>query len=296
MVAPSVAQARRVAAALLDWYRTEARPLKIRERRDAYAVLVVEVMAQQTQISRVDQLAQRFLERFPTLDALAAAERAEVIDAWRGLGYNRRAVALHDAAQQAVAGGGLPPTHEALMELPGIGPYTARAVAAITAGGRSIPVDVNIARIVQRLIGAVPPLRPRELQIAADAFGDVLEPGLAGTWAQAAMDLAARVCRRTAPDCAACPLKKSCQSAGEAFAAPARRTAATPFPATRRWLRGRILDELRDAGPAGVSITGARGVHEKAAVELALEQLVRDGLAEQLGSRRYRLPRAALKS
>ena len=136
----------------------------------------------------------------------------------------------------------------------------------------SSDLDVNIARIVQRLVGAVPPLRSRELQIAADAFGEVLEPGLAGTWAQAAMDLAARLCRRTSPDCAACPLKRSCRSAGETFAPPARRTVATPFPATRRWLRGRILDELRDAGPAGVSITGARGVHEKAAVELALDR------------------------
>ena len=91
MVAPSVAQARRVAAALLDWYRTEARPLKIRERRDAYAVLVVEVMAQQTQISRVDQLAQRFLERFPTLDALAdALEQAELARTLREVALKNR--------------------------------------------------------------------------------------------------------------------------------------------------------------------------------------------------------------
>ena len=121
---PDDGQAGAVARSLLDWYEREARPLRIRERRDAYAVLIVEVMAQQTQISRVDVLALRFLERFPTLESLAAAEAAEVIDAWRGLGYNRRAIALHAAARRAVELGGLPGDHEALMALPGIGPYT----------------------------------------------------------------------------------------------------------------------------------------------------------------------------
>jgi A/G-specific adenine glycosylase len=127
-------------------------------------------MAQQTQISRVDQLAERFLSQFPTLAALAKAETAEVLEAWRGLGYNRRALLLHRAAQAAHAAGGLPATHEDLQLLPGIGPYTARAVAAIAFGGSEIPVDVNIARVVQRVMGEAK-LSPKPLQVAANFFG-----------------------------------------------------------------------------------------------------------------------------
>lgn len=288
---PDDGQAGAVARSLLDWYEREARPLRIRERRDAYAVLIVEVMAQQTQISRVDVLALRFLERFPTLESLAAAEAAEVIDAWRGLGYNRRAIALHAAARRAVELGGLPGDHEALMALPGIGPYTARAVSAIASGGRSIPVDVNVARVVQRLLG-VPRLKPRELQAAADAFGAPVPVGRAGEWAQGAMDLASRLCRVADPLCGECPLREHCVSADRPFpAAPRARGSRPPFRATSRWLRGRLMDELRDAGADGVEIAGKRGDHDEEAVAAALAGLVREGLAERLGDGRHRLPR-----
>ena len=108
---------RKVNRALLAWYAATARPLKIRERSDPYSVLVSEVMAQQTQISRVDQLATAFLVRFPTLEALAAAETADVLVAWKGLGYNRRALALQRAATAAVAAGGLPSSVDALARL-----------------------------------------------------------------------------------------------------------------------------------------------------------------------------------
>jgi len=282
---------RKVNRALLAWYAATARPLKIRERSDPYSVLVSEVMAQQTQISRVDQLATTFLVRFPTLESLAAAETADVLVAWKGLGYNRRALALQRAAAAAVAAGGLPPSVEALIELPGIGPYTARAVAAIAFGGREIPVDVNIARIVARLVDADAPLSPREAQVRANEFGAELADGEAGAWAQAAMDLASSTCRAAAPKCGECPLRDHCPSAGRAFAkVPRSGEPRTPFTKTARWLRGRLLDELREAGRAGVQVAGERGEHNEAAVAATISKMVSEGLAESLGGDRYRLP------
>lgn len=278
---------------LLRWYSESARPLRIRERRDPYSVLIVEVMSQQTQISRVDQFVERFLSQFPTLAALAKAETAEVLEAWRGLGYNRRALSLHRAAQAAHATGGLPATHEALQLLPGIGPYTARAVAAIAFGGSEIPVDVNIARVVQRAMGEAE-LTPKPLQAAANAFGAELKANEAGEWAQAAMDLAHSHCRASTPDCDSCPLRSVCQSAGRVAVTPPRKRGAAPrFSSTRRWLRGRLLDELRDAGAAGVQLRGARGEHGAEAVTATIGQLQAEGLIELLRGEVYRLPRRA---
>jgi A/G-specific adenine glycosylase len=177
------------------------------------------------------------------------------------------------------------------MELPGIGPYTARAVAAIAFGGRDIPVDVNIARIVARLVDADAPLSPREVQLRANEFGAELADGEAGAWAQAAMDLASSTCRAAAPKCGECPLRDGCPSAGRTFAkAPRNGEARTPFTKTARWLRGRLLDELREAGRAGVQVAGARGEHNEAAVAATINKMVSEGLAESLGGDRYRLP------
>ncbi len=286
--APEIRQINRL---LLAWYKKSARPLKIRERSDPYAVLVVEVMAQQTQISRVDQLAEKFLQRFPTLAALASAETADVLEAWRGLGYNRRALSLHRAAEAAQQAGGLPTDHEALQRLPGIGPYTARAVAAIAGGGREIPVDVNIARVVQRLVG-VGRMTPKPLQAAANEFGAQLKPGEAGRWAQAAMDLASALCRPRAPECPSCPLRDHCASSGRVKSAKVvRRSAPINFASTQRWLRGRLMDELRDAGSSGVQIRGVRGEHSGATVTATIKRLCGEGLAERVAVATYRLPR-----
>lgn len=283
---------KRVNRLLLAWYQLSARRLKIRERSDPYAVLVVEVMAQQTQISRVDVFAEKFLRRFPTLRALARAETADVLEAWRGLGYNRRALLLHRAAEAAEALGGIPTEVEALQELPGIGPYTARAVAAIAGDGREIPVDVNIARVVQRLVGGRR-LTPTQLQVAANTFGEHLKRGEAGRWAQAAMDLASSTCRAVRPDCVSCPLRSVCRSEGRVRPTQKKRTAplSARFETTQRWLRGRLLDELRDAGVTGVRVRGSRGVHDAAAVRSAITRLAGEGLAEQIESGAYRLPR-----
>ena len=283
---------RRINKLLFAWYKLNARPLKIRERSSPYEVLIVEVMAQQTQIARVDEFATRFLKRFPTLRALARAETAEVLEAWRGLGYNRRALLLHRAAEAAEALGGIPTEVEALEDLPGIGPYTARAVAAIAGEGREIPVDVNIARVVQRLIGGRR-LTPKRLQAAANNFGEHLKRGEAGRWAQAAMDLASSTCRAVRPDCPSCPLRSDCRSEGRVRVTKKKRTTSSSvrFETTQRWLRGRLLDELRDAGVTGVRVRGSRGVHDAAAVRSAITRLAGEGLAEQVESGAFRLPR-----
>jgi A/G-specific adenine glycosylase len=290
-VALTASEIKRINKLLLAWYKANARPLKIRERNKPYEVLIVEVMAQQTQISRVDELAQRFLKRFPTLRALARAETADVLEAWRGLGYNRRALLLHRAAEAAHRAGGLPTDHTALQQLPGIGAYTARAVAAIAGGGREIPVDVNIARVVQRLVGG-PRMTAKPLQAAANEFGAKLGDGEAGRWAQAAMDLASAICRPSRPDCPSCPLRRACASAGEVLVSEKkRRSLPVSFSSTQRWLRGRLLNELRDAGRGGAIIRGARGEHPAAAVTATIKRLCDEGLAERVATATYRLPR-----
>jgi len=291
-VALTASEIKQINRLLLSWYKVSARPLKIRERSDPYAVLVAEVMSQQTQITRVDVFAERFLSRFPTLRSLARAETADVLEAWRGLGYNRRALLLHRAAVASQALGGIPTDVDSLEALPGVGPYTARAVAAIAGDGREIPVDVNIARVVQRLVGGRR-LTPKPLQAVANGFGAHLKPGEAGRWAQAAMDLAGSTCLSVRPDCSSCPLRSVCRSKGRVRATRKKRSAASTvkFETTQRWLRGRLLDELRDAGVAGVRVRGARGGHDAAAVRSAIRRLEREGLAERIESGAYRLPR-----
>ncbi|MEI6271280.1 MAG: hypothetical protein WCP38_02820, partial [Chloroflexota bacterium] len=156
-----------------------------------------------------------------------------------------------------------------------------------------IPVDVNIARVVQRVKGKEK-ITPKPLQAVANVFGAELKANEAGQWAQAAMDLASAYCRASAPDCGSCPLRSVCHSAGRvAVPAPRKRGAAQRFSSTRRWLRGRLLDELRDAGAAGAQLHGARGEHNAEAVTATIEQLQSEGLIERLRGEWYRLPRRA---
>jgi len=184
-----------VERALLSWYAEHGRDLPWRGTRDPYAILVSEVMLQQTQAARVVPRWEEWMARWPTVDALAAAPRGDVIRAWQGLGYNRRAVSLHRAAQQ-VATEGWP---DDLTELPGVGRYTADAVGAFAFGRDVLPVDVNIGRVLARTGGA---------------FG----PGAA----QALFDLGATVCLARVPRCGACPLASECPSRGRRYE-PARK-------------------------------------------------------------------------
>src|SRR5215470_1043338 len=185
-------------ALLLDWYRRTARELPWRKTTDPYAILVSEVMLQQTQVDRVVPRWQRWLERWPTVEALAAASTADVILEWQGLGYNRRAVSLHRAAQ-AVASGGWP---DDLTELPGVGPYTAAAVANFAFGRDVLPVDTNIRRVQER---------------TGESFD--------GACAQALFDLGATICLARVPRCGDCPLSAACPSAGRRYE-PLRRQGA----------------------------------------------------------------------
>ena len=175
---------------LLAWYQAHGRDLPWRRTRDPYAILVSEVMLQQTQVERVIPRWHAWLERWPTVQALAAASPGEVIVEWQGLGYNRRAVSLHRAAC-AVADGGWPAD---LTELPGVGPYTAAAVGNFAFGRDVLPVDTNVRRVQER---------------TGDAFD--------GSCAQALFDLGATVCLARIPRCDVCPLAERCPSRGSRY-------------------------------------------------------------------------------
>ena len=284
-------------AAVLAWYDARGRALPFRRTRDPWAILVSEQMAQQTQAARAGERWLAFIDRYPTAEALAAATPADVIRAWQGLGYNRRALALWRAARLIVDehGGRVPDDVTALERLPGVGPYTARAVAAIAFGRPVGAVDTNVRRVLGRLTGTT---GVRETQSLADATVPNDRPG---DWTHALMDIGATVCGPRRPACEACPVRAWCRYAAEgdlpaatryAPPPPARR-AAIPFPRTTRWLRGRILDQLRAASAdAWVEIAGPIGVHDPAAVSEGLSTLVRDGLAERHPTQpgRARLP------
>jgi A/G-specific adenine glycosylase len=279
-------------AALLAWFDRDGRALAFRVtgEPDPWAVLVSEVMAQQTQVSRVADRWRAFMHGFPTPAALASASTGEVIRAWRGLGYNRRAISLQRAARAIVsAGGRVPEDPDQLEALPGVGPYTARAVAAIAFGRPVGAVDVNVRRVLGRLTGAGRASAPAaETQATADALVD---PARAGDWAHALMDLGATVCRPARPACDRCPVAAWCASRGSATRARARsRRSAVAFEATSRWLRGSIVDRLCDVPPGtSVRFEGPLGRHAPDAVSLALVSLAADGLVELDGAGGVRL-------
>lgn len=271
--------------AVLAWYEATGRALAFRATRDPYAVLVSELMAQQTQAARAAEAWTAWMARFPTVGALAAAPVADVLRAWAGLGYNRRAVHLHRAAAAIMAdfGGVVPSTVEGLASLPGVGPYTARAVAAIAFGLPVGAVDTNVRRVLGRVAGGGPEaFSAGALQALADA---VVPADRAGDWTHALMDVGARLCRPRRPLCADCPAIAWCRyAAGERaarVAAPAGRSPEPAFPSTTRWLRGRILARARDAAD-GVWVTfgAAIGEHGPHAVREAVAALAWEGLLE----------------
>lgn len=227
---------------LLAWFERNGRELPWRGTRDPYAILVSEVMCQQTQAERVVPRWRRWLERWPTVDALAAASPADVIREWQGLGYNRRALALRRAAQQ-VAAHGWP---DDLTGLPGVGRYTADAVACFAFGRDVLPVDVNVRRVRERT-GA----------------------GFSPAAAQALMDLGKTVCLARVPRCGACPLADGCPSRGRRFE-PLRRQG--PFEGSFRQRRARTLRLV--------------AADERRLAELdaeAVASLARDGLVQVRG-------------
>jgi A/G-specific adenine glycosylase len=274
--------------ALLRWFDVFGRRLPLREVADPWRILVAEVMSQQTQFERALSRAEAFCARFPSPSVLAAASPADAIREWAGLGYNRRAVSLHRAAGEIVRlhGGAIPADVAALEALPGVGPYTARAVAAQAFGLSVGPVDVNIARVLVRIVGGQP--SRRDLQERAD---ELVDPARPRRWVHAMMDLSALVCLpRAAPLCTECPVRAWCRSADVVEVHVVPHGPVEPFPATRRWLRGTLVRELRQADHgAWVAIVGSRGAHDAMAVEEATAGLERDGLLERNGAGAVRL-------
>lgn len=273
--------------AILAWYGERGRTLPFRRTRDPYAILVSEAMAQQTQAARAGEAWIRFLERFPTVGHLAVANTADVLRAWQGLGYNRRALNLQRAARQILAhhDARVPSDLDALLALPGVGPYTARAVAAIAFGRPVGAVDTNVRRVLGRIcVGDAAAMPAGAMQDLADA---VVPADRAADWTHALMDVGAMVCRPRRPMCDACPANRWCAFARGARPGAAETQAARPratsvaFASTSRWLRGRIVDRLRSAPDgAWMSVEGSIGGHDEAAVTTALAALAAEGLIE----------------
>ena len=288
MVLPGVipAPARR---RLLAWSDETRRDLPWRRTRDPWAVLVSELMLQQTQVARVVPKYHAFLDRYPTPAACAATTVGEVVTAWAGLGYNRRAVNLHRCATVVTQelDGLLPDELDGLLALPGIGPYTARAVLAF-AFERDVGVlDTNAARVLARTSGSS--LGRRDAQAAADAS---VPAGEGWRWNQAMLDLGATTCRARSADCASCPLAAWCawSLAGCPDPDPAVGSAGVSTPQSRfegshRQGRGRLVDRLRASGVVDEpDLAGAAGwPDDPGRARIAADSLVADGIARWSG-------------
>lgn len=259
-------------------------------------------MLQQTQVERVVPAFERFVAAFPDFASLAEASRADVVRAWKGLGYNSRAVRLHELARavRERRGGVLPSDEAALRALPGVGPYTARAIRAFAFGAPAVALDTNVRRVVHRTqLGLEHPPRAGERELDALAAG-LLPAGRAFAFNSALMDLGATICTARSPKCGDCPLRSLCAAAPVDAARLARLAAKVvaskpsrqrvPFEATSRYARGRVVDSLRALPAAGaISLLDLRaelaGLAEREgdAVGDAVRTLERDGVLERLG-------------
>ncbi len=242
--------------ALTDWYEAAHRDLPWRRTTDPYAILVSEVMLQQTQVVRVIPRYTAWIARWPSAASLAAAPRAEILAAWVGLGYNRRALRLHEACAE-VAREGWPGDAAGLRRLPGVGPYTAAAVASFAFGEAVAAVDVNVARVTGRLGAGTPE--------------ELLDRECPARWNQAVMELGATVCRARSASCGKCPLADWCASAGNTWETERASGARVRFEDTNRWVRGRIVASLAAGRGVPVEIPEER-------LAPALDGLLRDGL------------------
>jgi len=280
---------------LLHWGEARRRDLPWRRTRDPWAILVSETMLQQTQVARVIPRFLEVMERFPTTAECAAAPAGDLLRLWSGLGYNGRAVRLHAAAGAVERdfGGVFPRTIVELQHLPGVGPYTARAIMAFAFQADVAIVDTNVARTWARWSGH--PLRPGEVQALADA---AVPEGEGWAWNQSLLDLGATVCRARGPQCGSCPWARSCawSAAGCPVPDPASGSAHTsrpqsPFVGSDRQGRGRLVRAL-GRGPvsaARLSVTMGWPDDEARAARVAAG-VVADGLAVRAPGGDYRLP------
>jgi A/G-specific adenine glycosylase len=264
-------------ADVLAWGVPRLRDLPWRHTRDPWAVLVSEVMLQQTQVARVAPRWEAFLERFPSPPECAAAPLGDVLREWQGLGYPRRARNLHATAGRVADLGGFPRDLDGLLALPGIGPYTARAVMAFAFELDVAVVDTNIARVYARVLGER--LTPKRVQEVADA---ACPAGDAWVWNQCLMDLGAVLCRPRHPACAVCPVAAHCVWRGDDAPDPAVGSSGVssrqaPFEGSDRQARGRLLKALAD-GPVERERVATVMQRDQVAADRLVGSLLDDGL------------------
>jgi A/G-specific adenine glycosylase len=285
---------------VLDWYDANARDLPWRQPGvSPWAVLVSEVMLQQTPVARVLPVWQLWMQRWPDAASLASSPVGDAVRHWGRLGYPRRALRLHEAAAVLVDqhGGQVPTDVQALLRLPGVGRYTAAAVASFAFGQRHAVVDTNVRRVQARVVGGralpAPALTATETQLAVDLLP---ADGSAARWSVAVMELGALVCTARSPRCGQCPVSRQCawRDAGRpAHDGPRRR--GQRWAGTDRQARGRLLAVLR-THPDPVSRTSLEETWPDADQrERCLESLVADGLVEPLADGRFRLPGGVLR-
>ncbi len=293
---------------LLAWYASAQRKLPWRATSDPYAILISEVMLQQTQVERVLPKYQQFLTAFPTWADLANAPTSEVISVWVPLGYNRRAVNLQAIARQVMTTyqGTLPATVEGLLQLKGIGPYTAGAIACFAYRQQVATVDTNIYRVLHRtFLGLEYPQAKLNTSAMFTFARQVLPPGEAYNWNQALMDIGATICTSANPQCSRCPLQESCvayQELSQQSLFPSGRVLrelrkvaekktpypAQPFTSSNRYFRGRTVAHLRTLATGEYLSLATLGTLLKADyqandlpwLEKVLTGLQRDGLIE----------------
>ncbi len=265
--------------AVLAWGLPRLRELPWRRTRDPWAVLVSEIMLHQTQVNRVVPKWAAFLERFPSPDVCAAAPLGDVLREWQGLGYPRRARNLHATAGLVSKAGGFPRDLAGLLALPGIGPYTARAVMAFAFELDVAVVDTNIARVYARVVGER--LTPTRVQAIAD---DALPLGDSWAWNQCLMDLGAMLCRPSSPGCEECPVAEMCVWRGSAGPDPAVGSSGVSgkqgrFEGSDRQARGRLMKALAD-GPVQRADVAAIMRRDEAVAERLLDDLRSEGLCQ----------------
>jgi A/G-specific adenine glycosylase len=285
-----------VVGELLTWYAAAARELPWRDpAASPWAVLVSEIMLQQTPVARVLPAYAAWVDRWPTPAALAAAAPGDAVRAWGRLGYPRRALRLHAAAATIVAshGGEVPSDYASLRALPGVGDYTAAAVAAFAFRQRQVVLDTNVRRVLARALAGVarPPaaVSVAERKVALELLPD--DDERAATFSVALMELGALICRAGEPDCDACPIADRCAWRARGYpksATPARRSPG--YEGTDRQARGVVLAALRS------DIRPVRRAHllrawtDGVQLDRAIDGLVADGLIEPLAGGRFRLP------